>query len=129
VGYAWQALREACYSDFADRLLILDYEILTRRPAESFRLIHQFLGEEPFDYDFEGVSYDAPAFDNPLGLAGLHHVRARVEPQSRRTILPPDLFQRFANMAFWRELKDSRAFRIVQQPDAPADPSDTAKER
>jgi sulfotransferase len=48
-------------------------------------------------------------------MDGLHRVRAQVQPQSRRTILPPDLFQRYAQLSFWRELKDSKAFRIVGQ--------------
>ena len=116
VGYAWQALREACYGEQADRLLILDYEILTRRPEEAFGLIHEFLKLAPFEYDFDNLSYDAPAFDQPLGLAGLHRVRPRVAPHKRQTILPPDLFKRFSNMAFWRELNDSRAFRITAAP-------------
>ena len=38
-----------------------------------------------------------------------------MKPQSRRTILPPDLFARYAQLSFWRDLKDSKAFRIVAQ--------------
>jgi len=38
-----------------------------------------------------------------------------VKPQQRRTILPPDLFARYAQLSFWRDLKDSKAFRIVVQ--------------
>ena len=34
------------------------------------------------------------------------------------TILPPDLFRRYAQLAFWRDLKDSKAFRIVRQSSA-----------
>ena len=37
VGHAWQALREACYGEEAERLLILDYDILTTRPARGLR--------------------------------------------------------------------------------------------
>lgn len=117
VGYAWHALREACYSEFADRLVIVDYELLSARPAEVFALLYEFLGEQPFDHDFENVEYDAPQFDAQLGLDGLHRVHKQVSPRPRQTVLPPDLFRRYANMAFWRELEGSKAFRIVvQQP-------------
>jgi hypothetical protein len=51
-------------------------------------------------------------------------VRRKVEPRRRRTILPPDLFERYANMSFWRDLKDSRAFRITVQPQEVADGGD-----
>ena len=120
VGYAWHALREACYSEHADRLVIVDYELLSARPAEVFTLLYEFLGEAPFAHDFEGVEYDAPQFDAQLGLDGLHRVHPQVAPRPRETVLPPDLFKRYSNMAFWRDLEGSRAFRIVvQQPDAP----------
>src|SRR5829696_5002579 len=88
------------------------------RPAGVFKLIYEFLGENPFAHDFSKVEYDAPEFDAQLGLDGLHRVRTQVELQSRKTILPPDLFQRYAQLSFWRDLKDSKAFRIVTQASA-----------
>lgn len=132
VGFAWHALREACWSEFADRLVIVDYDLLAERPAEVMALLHQFLGEAPFAHDFEAVSYDAPVFDAQLGLDGLHRVHPRVAPRPRRTILPPDLFARFSNMAFWRDMTDSRAFRIVAEtprgaPPQTASPSGAAE--
>ena len=125
VGYGWHALREACYGDHADRLVIVDYDLLSARPAEVFALLYRFLGEEPFEHDFAAVAYDAPDFDAQLGLDGLHRVHSEVKPRPRQTILPPDLFDRYANMAFWRDLADSRAFRIVQQPPEGAAPQAT----
>ncbi|MEH6790809.1 sulfotransferase family protein [Parasphingorhabdus sp.] len=118
VGYPWHALREACYSDFAERLVIVEYDMITQRPQDVFKLLYDFLGEARFEHDFEGLDYDASVFDAQLGLDGLHRVRPKVEPAPRETILPPDLFERFSNMAFWRDLKGSKAFRIVSQPNA-----------
>ena len=115
VGFAWHALREACYSEYAERVLLLEYDLLTTRPGEVFKLVYEFLGEAPFAHDFAKVEYDAPEFDAQLGMDGLHRVRPQVKPQARETILPPDLFKRYAQLAFWRELKDSKAFRIVRQ--------------
>jgi sulfotransferase len=126
VGYGWHALREACYGEFADRLVLVDYDLLTHRPAEVFRLIYRFIGEEPFEHDFQSVEYDAPAFDAQLGLDGLHRVHRTVEPRPRQTVLPPDLFRKYANLAFWRDLKDSRAFRIVAQPPEGSEPASDA---
>ncbi|MGF1446568.1 MAG: sulfotransferase [Pikeienuella sp.] len=128
VGYGWHALKEACYGEHADRLVIVDYDLLTRRPAEVFALIYQFLEEEPFAHDFNAVEYDAPDFDAQLGLKGLHKVHRKVEPKPRRTILPPDLFRKYANLAFWNDLSDSRAFRIVAQLPADAEPSESLPE-
>jgi sulfotransferase len=118
VGFAWHGLREACYSEYAERVLVLEYDLLTTRPAEVFKLTYEFLGEAPYAHDFSKVEYDAPEFDAQLGMDGLHRVRPQVKAQARQTILPPDLFKRYAQLAFWRDLKDSKAFRIVRQASA-----------
>ena len=119
VGYPWHALREACYSEFADRLVLVDYDLLVARPADVMKLLYEFLGEPHFDHDFESVEYDAPAFDAQLGLDGLHRVHKKVEPRPRKTILPPDLFQRYAQLSFWQNLPDSAAYRIVVEQAEP----------
>jgi len=128
VGFAYQALREACWGEQAARLVMVDYDLLTAAPGEVMRLLYQFLGEPEFEHDFNTVEYDAPEFDTQLGLSGLHRVRRKVEPQTRPTILPPDLFERFANMSFWRDLKDSQAFRITPRQDAVAEADDAGRE-
>ena len=115
VGYPWHALREACYSDFADRLVIVEYDLMVQRPKDVFKLIYEFLEEDEFEHDFDNVNYDAPQFDQQLGLEGLHKVHKKVEPRSRQTILPPDLFERYSKLSYWRTLPNSKAFRIVVQ--------------
>lgn len=122
VGYPWHALREACYSDFAERIVIVEYDLLVARPADVMKLLYEFLGEAPFEHDFSAVEYDAPEFDAQLGLDGLHRVHPEVSPRPRDTILPPDLFERYSRLAFWRDLPNSRAFRVVaQSTDEPQD--------
>ena len=115
VGYPWHALREACYSEFADRIIIIEYDLITNRPKDVFKLLYEFLEEEPFEHDFDNVEYDAPKFDAQLGLDGLHRVHKKVEPRPRPTILPPDLFERYSKISYWRSLQNSKAFRIVAQ--------------
>jgi sulfotransferase len=39
-------------------------------------------------------------------VKGLHRVRAKAEPVSRRTILPPDLFTRYSDIESWRGVPD-----------------------
>lgn len=109
VGFAWTALKEAYYSEYADRLLVVDYDLLSQAPAKVLPLIYQFLGETPFAHDFDQVEFDAPEFDTALGVSGLHRVRGKVAAIPRRSILPPDLFQNYANMAFWQSTEQSRA--------------------
>ncbi len=103
VGFALDALREAFHGEHGRRLMLVDYEALTREPAATMSLIYRFIGEAPFEHDFDALSFDAEAFDAALGTPGLHRVRRRVAFQERPTILPPDLFERFQNDAFWAQ--------------------------
>jgi sulfotransferase len=109
VGFAWAALKEAFYSEQAKSLLLVDYDLLSRAPQKVLPLIYQFLGEEPFAHDFDNVQYDAPDFDAGLGVAGLHRVRPKVAPQQRRTVLPPDLFEKYSALSFWTDTTGSGA--------------------
>ncbi len=114
VGRAWTGLKEAFYGDEADALLVVEYEYLSRMPDKVLRLIYDFIGEPWYDgHDFENVEFDAPDFDEALGISGLHKVRPKVEFKPRRTILPPDLFKKFEGMDFWREMAGSKAFVIA----------------
>jgi sulfotransferase len=92
---------------------LVDYDLLTKGPAKTMSLIYQFLGEEPFEHDFQNVEYQEPEFDNKLKTKGLHQVRSQVEFKPRKTILPPDLFERFDSLSFWTEATNSRASMIV----------------
>ncbi len=88
-------------------------------------LVYDFLGEPRFQHDFDNVAFDAQAFDQSLGLPGLHTVRPKVAVHGRRTILPPDLFARLDDLSFWRDLSHSAAHVIAREP-PPRQPSSPA---
>ncbi|MBR7800710.1 sulfotransferase family protein [Undibacterium fentianense] len=109
VGYPWAALKSAFYSEYASSLLVLDYDLLAQAPQKVLPLIYDFIGVEPFEHDFHHLQYDAPEFDVPLGMRGLHKVRPEVSFQTRDTILPPDLFHQYSQLSFWKEGQGSKA--------------------
>ncbi len=119
VGFAYNALKEAFYSEYSSSLLLVDYDILAQAPDKTLSLIYQFLGEEPFQHDFENVEYQADEFDNRLNTKGLHKVRSKVEFQPRQTVLPPDLFVKYNDLSFWTNPSNSLANVIVAQPNPP----------
>lgn len=102
VGFALDALREGFFSEQAARMILVEYQALTRAPRDTLALIYDFLGEAWFEHDFDNVEYEAENFDIALGAPGLHTVRRKVEWIERETVLPPDIFQRFLNDMFWR---------------------------
>lgn len=103
VGFAWNALREACCGEQSDRLLLLTYETLTSQPRDAMAAVYDFIGERPFDHDFDNVEFDAAEFDRRIGTPGLHSVGRRVAREERQTVLPPDLVRNFEGDAFWRD--------------------------
>lgn len=113
VGYPWTALKEAFYGEHAESLLVVDYDLLAQAPHKVLPLIYQFLGEPEYAHNFEQVKYDAPDFDEALGLHGLHKVRAQVALEPRQTILPPDLFEQYSKLSFWQDGSRSRASVIT----------------
>lgn len=116
VGFPWAALKEAYYGEHAKSLLLVEYDLLTQAPDKVLRLIYEFIGEPWFEHDFNNVEYDAPEFDQALGVSGLHRVRRRVALESRRTVLPPDLFEKCAALSFWQDGIGSEARVIRAQP-------------
>jgi sulfotransferase len=116
VGFAYNALKEAFYSEYSSSLLLVDYDILTQAPDKTLSLIYQFLGEEPFEHDFNNVNYESSEFDRSLHTEGLHNVRKKVEFRPRATVLPPDLFLQYEGLSFWNSPSQSLANVIVAQP-------------
>ena len=114
IGYAGSALKDAYYSDEANRLLLVEYDILCQRPREVMELIYQFIEEPWFEHDFENVEYANDEFDSYLNTPGLHRVRRRVEFRPRRSILPPDIFEQLSSLVFWQDLHATKAHKIVQ---------------
>jgi sulfotransferase len=125
VGLAYSALKEAYYGAYGRSMLVVEYDLLTQRPAEVVPLIYKFLGEEPFVHDYDNLQFDTPAYDEGLGLKGLHKVRERVSFERRDTILPPDLFDQYARLSFWRDTQFGRTNVLMVKPDG----NEAAKEK
>ena len=114
VGFALNAVKEAYFGKHTDNLMLLRYETLTTRPAEAIKAVYEFIGEKPFQHDFENVEYDADEFDSRLGTPGLHRVGRRVKAEKRETILPPDIFRRYEGDNFWNDPSfNRRRVRVV----------------
>ena len=108
VGYALDALKDGFFGEQAPTMILVEYEALVRHPARALRAIYDFIGEPWFAHDFDNVEYDADEFDLALGAPGLHTIRRKVEFIARDTVLPPQLFKRFANDMFWRDPQVNR---------------------
>lgn len=101
IGAAWSALREAWYSDAAQRLIVVPYDALVREPDKTLRSLYQKLDEPYFEHDFKNVVYEARQYDEARGMPGLHTVRREVAYIERQPVIPPDLFAKYGKTHFW----------------------------
>lgn len=113
VGRPFDALKEAYYGPFRDRLMLVEYPKLASQPMATMCRIYKFIGEDYFQHDFRNVDLSADELDASMGEPGLHRVSREVKFSPRSSILPPDLFDRYRNDAFWARdkrlpLQDSR---------------------
>ena len=116
VGFALRVAKEAYYGEFADKLLVLEYDRLVRQPEHCLNQIYRFIGEPAYSHDFENIEYHAQSFDLNLGVPTLHQVRSKVSAEVRATILPPDLFQEYATTAFWQDINGTKAALLTRRP-------------
>ena len=99
----WNALRKAVFGPHADRVLLVRYESLTTNPLAVLTAIYRAIGETMVAHDAEHIApaRDMIEFDSRLDTPGLHEVRPVVRAEKRSTVLPPDLFTRYEQDAFW----------------------------
>lgn len=102
IGYPLNAMKQAMHGAEAGRILLLPYDLLTTNPAAALEAVYAFTNTPPFRHDFENVRFDTREFDARLGTPGLHDIRPRVAVEQRKTILPPDLWERWERSSLWR---------------------------
>ncbi len=114
VGASWSGLREAWFSEVADKLLVVTYDSLVRHPASTIRRIYEAIGEPFFEHDFNDVRYEAPDYDDNLGMPGLHTVQSVVEYRERKPTIPPDVFTKYAKTHFWENKElNTRGVQVI----------------
>jgi sulfotransferase len=117
VGFAWNALQEAFYGEHAQRLILIDYETLTREPKRTMHRLYELLQLPSFEHDFENVSYEEGGeFDLRLGVPGLHTLAQKVRYTERKTVLPIELVRRFENQCFWRDKGANPSKAVILAP-------------
>lgn len=104
IGSAYQALKTGMSSQFSDSIFLVEYEQLCKNPSGMLRAIYNFIEQPYFDHDFSNVEKTYNEYDTEVGLKNLHFVRKSVRFVSRKTCIPPDLWDRYSNMEFWKDV-------------------------
>ena len=84
VGHAYVAMQDALTRGYHDRMHFVHFDDLTRNPKDLLQGIYKFLGEQPFNHDFEHVEQVTVEDDMVHGVKGLHDIRPAVRPVPKR---------------------------------------------
>ena len=71
-------LNDAFETGYGDRILIVKYEHLTKHPEDTLKRIHEFLGEEEYDYgknNFEDLKQSTFEFDGMYNYKFPHTIK------------------------------------------------------
>ena len=109
VGFPLNALKEAYYGAWSERLMLVSYARLCAAPRDVVAGIYQFLGLAPFEHDFAALELDTLDYDRTAGSPGLHQVRREVAMEAKPVTLPPDIVARLQGPYFWEVPQGTRA--------------------
>ena len=107
LGLPYGALKEAFFGPYADRLLIIPYDVLIRHPYQVINAIYAEIGEDHFEHDFTSFEMQVDEFDRHIGLPGLHRVSGPIRDEDQALLLPPDIIHRFQHSQFWADPKNN----------------------
>ena len=102
IGRALNSLKQGFFSPFRDKIFIVEYDLLASNPKETIKQIYDFIDEPLFKHNFNDVENSYDEYDLALQSKGLHTIRKKVELQKRNPIIPPDVWQNYSGMEFWR---------------------------
>jgi sulfotransferase len=102
VRFAYDSLKEAITGPQKHKIMLVEYENLARNPEMMMRAIYAFIDEPYYEHDFNNVEAAYDEYDIEAGIQGLHTIRRNIEFIEREPILPPDLWNEFANLEVWR---------------------------
>jgi len=102
VGRAFNAIRDAITRGWGPNMHVVDYDKLTREPAQVMKGIYQFFEQPQFQHDFNDVKQITWEDDAAYGFKDLHVIRNQVEPQKSRW---PDVFDvTVTDSAAWKNI-------------------------
>jgi len=80
VGLAANRIRDAVRRGFSDRMQFVDYDELTHTPTKVLTEIYAFLGEPPYEHDFERIEQVTSEDDTVHGFEDLHKIKPAIVP-------------------------------------------------
>lgn len=105
IGMSYHALSEAFRKGHQDKILLVDYDSLTKNPQKELNRIYDFIGEERFVHSFDNIIPQFNEDDNVYQLDKMHEVRSTVEKIHRdnQKYLSEYVMNKYKHMEFWNK--------------------------
>lgn len=103
VGFPLIGIKQAITGNELHKLMLIEYDTLCQTPEAVMRAVYGFINEPYFQHDFNNVENSWDEYDSEIGIP-LHRVQKIVQHMTRKSILPPDILQKYRNMEVWRLL-------------------------
>ncbi len=104
VGLAYNRIRDAIQRGFQDRMYFIDFDDFTRDPQRVMSEVYQFLGEEPFQHNFDKVEQVTWEDDRVHGIPNLHRIRSKIEPmESQWPKILGKFAEKYGQLNFWKQ--------------------------
>ena len=113
-GIVWESLNATKIGmdeGHRDKFHFVDYNDLVADPQRELNDIYEFLGEEPFEHTFDGLSNEHREDDlTTYGLSDMHEVHSKLEKVSKDPlqVLPPSIIELYNNnkqqLEFWDDV-------------------------
>ena len=136
-GIVWESLNAVklgVEAGHADKFLFVDYNDLVEDPQKELNEIYEFLGEEPFEHTFDGLSNEHREDDlTTYGLSDMHEVHSKLEKTSPdpSEVLPDSIIELYnsnkKNLEFWNYSNDSGVVNTQSKVINPNIPPNTPK--
>lgn len=100
--FAYDCLKEAITGPQKHNLLIVEYDQLANNTEQVMKALYNFIDQPYFKHNFSTVEGEYPAFDQEANIPDLHKIRKGVSFMERKTIIPPDIWNKYCNLEVWR---------------------------
>lgn len=94
IGLALGRVADDHQTGVSKNILYVKYEDLCNLPAETMAGIYEFIGEKPFDHDFDKIVKEVEEDDSHFGIFGRHTVKEKIIPSKSNSwsdVLPPEI--------------------------------------
>ena len=101
VGINFRRIKDALQRGFRDRMHFVHYEQLCVNPAEIVASVHDFIGVDHWEHDFDHIEQVTKEDDRVHHIPGLHDIRHSVEPAVVKQGVLGDVASKYAGPYPW----------------------------